>query len=313
MEMILIILCICLLFLFVFTLIKLIITKQQIRNFIKETEALKSDDYKKPITLESFDDDIVKLANILNEHINFQKELYKKYLENDRRLKEIVSGISHDFRTPLTAANGYLQMIEKSKQLSGIEHEYLEIAIQKTNYLKTLSDDFFELALLESNGDTPTLEPINITQLMTECILGQYYKIEAENLDVDFQIPEKPIMVIGNSHMLNRIFENLLSNAIKYAKSTISAKITDENGMAEIFVSNDVNDRYSIDISNIFNPFYRGDTRTKDGSGIGLYVVKTLSDKLGITVKAELKKNDCFTITLACNLSQHNTIDKEEK
>ncbi|MGN1456890.1 MAG: sensor histidine kinase [Acutalibacteraceae bacterium] len=303
MDMILIILCICLLILSLFTIGKLIITKKQIRNFTKETKALKNNDYKKPITLESFDDDIVELANALNDHINFQKEIYEKYLENERKLKEIISGISHDFRTPLTAANGYLQMIEKSKQLSGVEYEYLKIAIQKTNYLRTLSDDFFELALIESGKDNIESESINITRLMTECVLGQYYRIEAEKLIVDIDISEKPVFIIGNSHMLNRIFENLLSNAIKYAKNKISVKITTENKIAKIIVSNDVDDKSSIDISSVFNPFYRGDIRTKEGSGIGLFVVKNLSDKLGITIKADFDSNDYFVITLLCRLA----------
>lgn len=303
MDMILIILCICLLILSLFTIGKLIITKKQIRNFTKETKALKNNDYKKPITLESFDDDIVELANALNDHINFQKEIYEKYLENERKLKEIISGISHDFRTPLTAANGYLQMIEKSKQLSGVEYEYLKIAIQKTNYLKTLSDDFFELALIESGKDNIESESINITRLMTECVLGQYYRIEAEKLIVDIDISEKPVFIIGNRHMLNRIFENLLSNAIKYAKNKISVKITTENEIAKIIVSNDVDDKSSIDISSVFNPFYRGDIRTKEGSGIGLFVVKNLSDKLGITIKADFDSNDYFVITLLCRLA----------
>ena len=303
MDMILIILCICLLILFLFTVGKLIITKKQIRNVTKETKALKNNDYKKPITLESFDEDIVELANALNDHINFQKEIYEKYLENERKLKEIISGISHDFRTPLTAANGYLQMIEKSKQLSGVEYEYLKIAIQKTNYLKTLSDDFFELALIESGKDNIESESINITRLMTECVLGQYYRIEAEKLIVDIDISEKPVFIIGNSHMLSRIFENLLSNAIKYAKNKISVKITTENEIAEIIVSNDVDDKSSIDISSVFNPFYRGDIRTKEGSGIGLFVVKNLSDKLGITIKADFDSNNDFVIALLCRLA----------
>ncbi|MDD6488878.1 MAG: HAMP domain-containing sensor histidine kinase [Clostridia bacterium] len=303
MNVILIILCICLLILFLFTIGKLIIAKKQIRNFIKQTNALKNNDYKKPITLESFDKDMVELANALNDHINIQKEIYEKYLENERKLKEIISGISHDFRTPLTAANGYLQMIEKSKQLSGVEYEYLKIAIQKTNYLKTLSDDFFELALIESGKDNIESESVNITRLMTECVLGQYYRIEAEKLSVDIDISEKPVFIIGNSHILNRIFENLLSNAIKYAKNKISVKITTKNEIAEIIVSNDVYDKSSIDISSVFNPFYRGNIRTKEGSGIGLFVVKNLSDKLGINIKADFDSNDYFVITLLCRLA----------
>lgn len=303
MDVILILLCICLLFLFLFTLGKLIILKKQIKNFIKETKALKKDDYKKRITLENFDDDMIELANALNDHIDLQKDIYERYLENERKLKEIISGISHDFRTPLTAANGYLQMIEKSKQLSDVEYEYLKIAIQKINYLKTLSDDFFELAIIESSKDNTEFESINITRLMTECILGQYYRIESEKLSVDIDISEKPVFIIGNSHILNRIFENLLSNAIKYAKSKIAVKIKVENEFAEITVSNDVYDKNSIDISSVFNPFYRGNIRTKEGSGIGLFVVKNLSDKLGITIKADFDSNNYFVITLLCRLA----------
>ena len=305
MEFTLSIICVCLLVICIILCImciafvsEVISIKKQIRRFTCQLKKHRSTDYNSPIYVDSFNGDIVNLANELNRQLKSKKELSVIYQNREKQLHDIIAGISHDFRTPLTATSGYLQMIEKSKKLNGKEEEYLKIAIHKTNYIKSLSDDFFELTALETNKEEIVYEKVSINNIMTECLLGQYDKIQAMNLDTRFSIPEKPTIINSNVHMLERIFENLFSNSLKYAQSFIGAGLKYKNNTVTIYIFNDVADRNAIDTSKIFESFYRGKSRTKSGSGIGLYVVKQLSEQLNFNIRADFDRNGYFVIKL---------------
>ena len=153
METVLAIICVCLLFLLCILLWKYISLKRNIRHFSQELEKLKDSDYKQPVKVTDFDRDLAELAVKVNEHTDIQRQLGVEYEERKKQLGTVISGISHDFRTPLTASLGYLQMIEKSGELSDKNAEYLGIAMQKNRYLKAYSN----LRLPECNRRTDLL------------------------------------------------------------------------------------------------------------------------------------------------------------
>ena len=140
MEILLGTVCVCLLVILCILLWKYLSLKQNIRHFSQELEKLKDSDYRQPVKITDFDKDLAELAVKVNEHTDIQRQLGVDYEERKKQLSTVISGISHDFRTPLTASLGYLQMIEKSGELSDKNAEYLGIAMQKNQYLKELSD-----------------------------------------------------------------------------------------------------------------------------------------------------------------------------
>lgn len=298
MNIILIIICICLLVLCIILFGLLILKKTQINKFAQEIKKHRKTEYKTPITVDSFSSDIINLANELNEQIKIQQKLALDYQHQEQQLHDIIVGISHDFRTPLTATNGYLQMIEKSEKLNGTEKEYLEIAIKKTEYMKVLSDDFFEITSVQKKYKKTEYANINICSTMTECLLEHYDKITSLNLKTEFNISEKPIIINTNEHILKRIFENLISNAEKYAERSIKAELFSENNILTIRISNDIKNINLIDTAKVFEPFYRGKLKNENSNGIGLYVVKCLSESLDFDVSADIDKKQNFIITL---------------
>ena len=296
MEWFLIIFCVCLFMLLLLTAWKYISLKANIRRFSHELEKLKSNDYRQPIKVTDSDKDIAELAIRLNEHTEMRQQLENEFEQNKKQLGVVISGISHDFRTPLTASLGYLQMIEKSGELSGKTAEYLSIATQKNLYLKELSDEFFELTKIESNTGELQCEEVNLSNIMTEMLLEQHSWIAEGSIRTDFDISDG-ILIEADPHCLKRILNNLMSNAQKYSSSYFSVVLKQEGKDVVLCMSNTLKDSSSVNIERIFEPFYRMSARTSGGSGLGLYVVKLLCQRHGWKVEADVN-NEIFTVRI---------------
>ncbi|MBQ8132953.1 MAG: HAMP domain-containing histidine kinase [Clostridia bacterium] len=296
MEILLGIVCVCLLIVLIVLSWKYMSVKHNIRHFSHELEKLRDSNYIQPVKVTDFDKDIVELAVKVNEHTDIQRQLGVEYEERKKQLGIVISGISHDFRTPLTASLGYLQMIEKSGALSEKNAEYLCIAMQKNKYLKELSDEFFELTKVENGGEELNIEEINLSNLLTETVLEQHSWIAERNIITDFEIDDG-IMIQTDVHYLTRILNNLMSNAQKYSADSFGVTLKQDRDRVTLRVSNSLADNTSLDVDRVFEPFYRMDARTAGGSGLGLYVVKLLCDRLGWAVCADLNDN-IFSATI---------------
>lgn len=261
--------------------------RKQVRQFTKLTRRRSETNVSTPIKVDMFQADFVELANTLNAYTDKQKELEQELAKDRERLNYVIAGISHDFRTPLTAAIGYMQMVDKSGDLQEKSQEYLDVALERTRFLKELSDAFFELSALEANKEEVQLTTVNVQKLLQEVMLEQFEWISKGEYQTDFQIPEQDIFVLGNEQYLKRILDNLFSNLQKYAISDIRVSLSCNEGRAVLEVENDVQE-WDVDCNRVFEPFYRGESRSKSGSGLGLYVVKCLAEKMDMQVVAKL-------------------------
>lgn len=288
--------CVCLLVILCVLLWKYISLKHNIRHFSQELDKLKSTDYRQPMKVTDFDKDLVELAVKVNEHTDIQRQLGVEYEQRKQQLGTVISGISHDFRTPLTASLGYLQMIEKSGELSEKNAEYLTVAMQKNKYLKELSDEFFEVTKTENSNENLSLEDINLSNVLTEALLEQHGWISERNITANFDVPDG-IIVQADVHCLTRILSNLMSNAQKYTADSFGVSLKRDDKRITLSVSNTLADSSNVDISRVFEPFYRMDSRTAGGSGLGLYVVKLLCSRMNWDVIAKLDSG-IFTVEI---------------
>lgn len=296
MDTVLIVVCVCLFVLFFVLLWKYISLKRNIRSFSRELEKLKNTDYRQPVKVTDFDRDIVELAVKVNEHTDIQRRLGAEYEQSRKQLGTVISGISHDFRTPLTASLGYLQMIGKSGELSDKNAEYLDIVVQKNRYLKELSDEFFELTKIENGREEAVCERVNLSNQLTEAVLEQHEWITERGISAELDIADG-IIIETDPHFLSRILNNLMSNARKYAFDSFGVTLKQQDGRILLRVFNTLADSTTLDIGRVFEPFYRMDARTSVGSGLGLYVVSLLCERLNWTAKAELE-NGVFSVVI---------------
>lgn len=272
--------------------------RKQVCQFTKRTKERSKTNMNQPITVDLFQSDFVELAKALNAYTDKQKELELELAKDRERLNYVIAGISHDFRTPLTAAIGYMQMVDKGGDLQEKSQEYLDVALERTRFLKELSDAFFELSTLEANQKKVELTTVNLQKLLQEVMLEQFEWISKGEYRTDFQIPEQDIFILGNEQYVKRILDNLFSNMQKYAVSDIRISLSSKDGKIVLDVENDITEN-EIDCARVFEPFYRGESRSKSGSGLGLYVVKCLAEKMDMQVMARLERQRfCVSITM---------------
>lgn len=230
--------------------------------------------------------DIIELAAKFNRKIESEEELRRNVIDHETKLKESIANISHDFRTPLTSIIGYIQLLQKS-EIDEFQRKNLNIIYKKSYELKNLVDDFFELAVLESNETALSFNRINIGNLISDIILGKYPNFGKLNLNLEFDIPDNSYFICADEKMFRRIMQNLISNAVKYSTKDIIISLVKEDRI-QIKIKNSIRNTEDINTKRIFERFYMEDkSRSKKGTGLGLAIVKLLTEKMNGTIMAE--------------------------
>lgn len=256
--------------------------KNQLHEYRKGVE--------KPIDVVFIDKRLTELAAEINKNHVFQSEQKLSLAKEELHLKESISNISHDLRTPLTSIIGYLQLLKKT-ELTDEQHEYLDISLSRCRYLQTLVSDFYDISSLESKNNVLTVNKLNVNHILTDLVLSFTEQLEAKNITPVIKGFNPAAYAMADETMLKRIITNLLSNAIRHGKQELRIEIL-ENDFIEITFENIVEHAKTMDVSRLFEKFYTADvSRYASGSGLGLYIVRILVEKMGGKVYAKLEGN----------------------
>jgi signal transduction histidine kinase len=240
----------------------------------------------------------------MSSRINSQIEQLK---ENDRLRRELVSNISHDLRTPLSAMQGYLEtLVVKGDTLTKEERKrYLQIACRHTVRLGTLIGDLFELSKLEAASVTPNLETFSLAELVQD--IAQEFQLESESKDIKLSIDleTESALTIGDIGLIQRVLENLVRNAIRFTPKggEVTISISERPKSVAVSVSDTGPGIPDEEIPRIFDRFYRSvqdDEGRSDSSGLGLAIVKRILDlhDSRITVFSKLDAGTRFEFEL---------------
>lgn len=243
------------------------------------------------ISISSRDKDMCRLADGLNIQL---KELRKKrhiYEHGDRELKEAITNISHDLRTPLTAIIGYLDLMENISRNEEISR-YTAMIRNRTDIMKQLTEELFRYSIITSVQET-NLETVCINDVLTETLAGFYGAITQCGIVPDIDISEVRTEKKLNKSALSRIFSNITSNAIKYSDGDFHVRLSDDG---IITFSNSAKKLTSIETEKLFDRFYTVEN-ARNSTGLGLSIAKLLTKRMGGEISAELD-NDRLVITL---------------
>lgn len=242
------------------------------------------------VTVSMFNKNINELAGNLNKLIIFEDKEREKSVCHEKKIKAMITNISHDLRTPLTAVKGYMELLNRN--LNEEKQKKTAATILKhIDELYKLINVFFELSYLEISDDKVKLSKINLTNTVCSSIVNYIYEFEKKDMKVEINT-EQPFYVIADEEMVQRIIGNLIKNCLVHSDSDVKVSIYEENENVILSVANKVREAEKIDTNNLFDEFYVADkSRNKITTGLGLSIVKKLCQKMDGSVRAVLEED----------------------
>ena len=251
-----------------------------------------SSDTNQLITVSSSDKHVRHLASEIARQLTELRRQRRQYINGDRELKEAVTNISHDLRTPLTAICGYLELLE-TEEMTDNTRRYVEQVANRTEALKALTEELFRYSVISSVSDL-SYEKVNVGRVLEDTLISFYGAFEQKNITPNISLPEGVIIRSLDKSALSRIFGNIISNAVKYSDGDFSVAMSDTG---EITFSNTASELSSVDVGKLFDRFYTVDSARKS-TGLGLSIAKLLTERMGGCISADYKGNT-LSITLA--------------
>lgn len=215
----------------------------------------------------------------MRNEITKARQCEKEAVENN---KTVIATLSHDIKTPIASIRAYAEGLQANMDSSPERREkYLSVLMRKCDEVAKLTNDLFlhslsDLDKLKINAET--FEVCSFVETVVSEIAG-------EHQDVTFAKPDFEALVSADKNRLTQIIENLINNSRKYAKTPIDIKLTHADGEVNIHFSDYGKGIPDSDMPFIFDKFYRGkNVENEQGSGLGLYIVKYLAEKMGGSV-----------------------------
>lgn len=237
------------------------------------------------IDISSGDRYMRKLAAAINQQLRLLRRQRQSYLNGDRELKEAVTNLSHDLRTPLTAVCGYLDLLEREEKSEEVSR-MLSLISNRTEAMKTLMEELFRYSVIVSAKDEMVMEPVALNDVLEESVAGFYGALTERGIRPQIHIPEKKIVRQANKEALSRVFGNVLNNALKYSDGDLEITLTERG---EMIFANAAAGLDGIRVGRLFDRFFSVET-ARNSTGLGLAISKTLMEQMNGKITAEYEK-----------------------
>lgn len=225
-----------------------------------------------------------KLAERLNIELRKLRKERHRFNRGDLELKEAVTNISHDLRTPITAISGYLDLLDREEKSDAV-NRYIEIIKNRIEAMKQLTEELFQYSIVISPEYDLAIEEVSVNSILEESIFEFYGVLQQRRITPNIQITEKKIIRKANRIALSRIFSNLMSNAIKYSDGDLEISLTDTG---KVIFSNSASDLSEVEVERLFDRFYTVENARKS-TGLGLSISRILIEKINGIISAQYK------------------------
>ncbi len=246
------------------------------------------------------------LFNPLKEQLARVRQGFKKAVDqevkSERTKTELITNVSHDLKTPLTAIITYVNLLKQPGVTEQERASYIQVLDQKSMRLKVLIEDLFEVSKASSGAVTMNRGPVDIVSLIKQVRLELADRMEASGVEFRWTLPEEKIVLYLDSQRTYRIFENLLVNITKYAMPGTRAYINldeDESGTVTVVMRNISARELTVSPEELTERFVRGDvSRNTEGSGLGLAIARSFTELQDGTMKVSVE-GDLFRVAIS--------------
>lgn len=271
-------------------IIALLVKVHLLQKAAKEIETAFADrlitDTNTLIDISTSDKYMRSLANAMNIQLRKLRAQRHRFKQGDLELKNAITNISHDLRTPLTAICGYLDLLEQAGPPEAVKR-YLEIIRNRTEILAQLTEELFRYSVIISSEGNAVKEPVAIGSVLEESIAAFYTALHERGIVPDIQMPQSKVIRTLDRSALARVFSNLLNNVIKYSDGDLDITLSEAG---EITFTNTASGLNEVQVGKLFDRFYTVEAARKS-TGLGLAIARTLIEQMNGTISAKYENS----------------------
>ena len=268
--------------------IRIFLFKRSVRKIAEDFQERLHTDTNTRIDVPVRDKDLTYLITELNQGLGDLRKEHLNYYQGDRELKNAVTNISHDLRTPLTAIVGYLDLLESTEDPRK-QKMYLRILRERTDMMRQLTEELFRYSVIVSEED-PETEHIHVNRILEEAISAYYANLAEKGIEPVIQMTDQRIERLGNTRALARVFSNLLQNVIRYSDGDLKVVLADSG---EITFSNTAKKLSTVEVEQLFDRFYTVEVG-RESTGLGLSIARTLVERMGGSITADFDPESSY-------------------
>jgi len=248
--------------------------KRDIRQLHRTLALLRKEPTNARLVSLTFDADIRALATAINQLLDDQGKLAHEVEKERRAFSQGITNISHDLRTPLTSALGFVQLV-KTRQ----ETDYLDIVEERLKMLTGLLNNLLEYSRLVEKTGEPTLEKGNVCHLLQDALANYYEDFVQAGFEVKLSIPDQPLLATFDRKLLGRVFQNLVENVLAHGTDYFELEVLPYE--RAIIFKNRIVDSDTVEIDHLFNRFYTSDnSRSSKRTGLGLAITQEIMSQI---------------------------------
>jgi signal transduction histidine kinase len=204
----------------------------------------------------------------------------QEQMKSERMKINLVTNVSHDLKTPLTSIISYVDLLSREEEMSPVARDYVRILSDKSERLKSIVSDLFDLARSTSGDIDTDFEDLDLKKLVEQTLVDMEDSIEESGFNIRTELPEEPVNIHSDGKKLYRVIQNLLDNALKYSLegTRIYVDLGEEHGRATLRIANTAGYEMNFSKDEILQRFFRGDqARSGEGSGLGLSIAESFT------------------------------------
>ena len=228
------------------------------------------------------------------------KESTEEKIQNEKQNRELISNITHDLKTPITAIKGYVEgIIDGVADTPERRDKYLRTIYTKANDMDRLINELTYYSSIDNNRIPYNFHRINVAEFFADCVEDVGLDLESKNIQLNYSnLVEPDTRIIADPEQLKKVINNIIGNSIKYMdkeKGVIDIRLLDEVDSIRVEIEDNGKGIAAKDLGNIFERFYRTDASRnsmKGGSGIGLSIVKKIIEDHGGYIWATSKEGE---------------------
>lgn len=242
-------------------------------------------------------EELIRTINHIGENL---EQVVETSVRNERMKAELITNVSHDIKTPLTSVINYVDLLKRAQGDPEKTKEYLEVLDMKSQRLKSLIEDLVEASKASSGAIELQITRLNFNELVHQTNGEFEGKLEQAGLLLVESIPQEPVCFQGDGRRVYRILENLYNNVTKYGMpgTRVYVEVAEDSEKAVFSIKNISREPLNITAEELTERFVRGEqSRTTEGSGLGLSIAKSLTELMQGTFEIYLD-GDLFRVTL---------------